>query len=207
MGLKHQAASARKWRAAIRRIETHLPVHLPPLLLLTDPNRFPDPAPMMKNLPEGSGVIYRHFGAEDRGLTAHRLKRLCQQQRLFFLVSSDPHLATQVGADGVHWPERLLPQSRRWRSRFALQTSSAHSRRAITCATRAGIDGILFSTVFPSDSPSASTPLGPTRFRRLSLTQKVPIYALGGIDAGRALRVAAYAGSATVSGFAGFNVD
>ena len=200
MRLKHQAASARKWHAAIRQVEGHFPAHLPALLFLTDPNRIHDPIPIIKQLPNGSGVVYRHFGAADRWLVAKRLKRLCQRQNLYLIISADPHLAMRVRADAVHWPERLLSESLRWRGRFAFQTSSAHSRSAIKRAERAGIDGILFSTIFPSSSRSAGPPLGPIRFRQISLPQKTPIYALGGINAHHARMISAFGGLATVSG-------
>ena len=113
----------------------------------------------------------------------------------------------RVEADAVHWPERLLSESLRWRGRFAFQTSSAHSRNAIKRAERAGIDGILFSTIFPSSSRSAGPPLGPIRFRQTSLTQKTPIYALGGINAHQAQVIAAFGGLAREAGVGSSIVD
>jgi len=164
MALKHQATARRKWAAAIRQVETHFPPHLPPLLFLTDPQRVPDPAKVAAGLPTGSGVIYRHFGAQGRGRVARELSAVCYQRGLVLLIAADPELAEKVGADGVHWPEKLLGKARAWRGRFPLQTASAHSRRAIWRAEQAGMDAALVSAVFPSNSPSARRVMGCFRF-------------------------------------------
>ncbi|MEC7290584.1 MAG: thiamine phosphate synthase, partial [Pseudomonadota bacterium] len=140
MGLKHQAAVARKWRSAIRQIDRHFPEHLPPLLFLTDPDRTPEPDPVIAALPVGSGLIYRHFGVADRREVAARLRVVCRARGIAFLIAADPVLACEMQADGVHWPEARLLDARRWRGQFFIQTTSAHSRKAIQNAADAGMD-------------------------------------------------------------------
>ncbi|MHA7901397.1 MAG: thiamine phosphate synthase [Henriciella sp.] len=201
MGLKHQAATARKWRAAIRQVESHFPAYLPPLLFLTDSDRTPDPLAIAATLPAGSGIIYRHFGAADRTEMAHALAGLAEQRHLTLLIAADPDLAKRVGADGVHWPEARLVQARAWRDQFAVQTASAHSRRAIWRAQQYGIDAVLVSSVYPSKSKSAGTPLGTARFRALVNGNTLPIYALGGVTATNAGQIADCAGLSAVSAF------
>ncbi|MEM7329186.1 MAG: thiamine phosphate synthase [Pseudomonadota bacterium] len=200
MGLKHQAASARKWRTAIRQAKSHFPAHLPPLILMTDPTRISDPLESVRRLPQHSGVIYRHFGKKQRHTEASALRQLCRDRGLVFMIAADPLLALQTMADGVHWPERMLHQARAWRERFQLQTASAHSPRAIAHGVRAGMDAVIYSTVFASQSPSAGLPTGPLRLRSLCARRKIPIYALGGINADTAGRVSTVSGLATVSG-------
>ena len=194
MGLKHQAVSARKWRVAIRRVESHFPRHLPPLLFLTDPKRTPDPASVAAKLPVGSGIIYRHFGADDRLAIAARLTDLARRRGLNLLVAADPMLAAEVGAHGVHWPEARLREALKWRGRFQVQTASAHSRIAIGRANRLGMDAALVSTVFPSKSPSAGKPMGAASFNELSHQSPLPLYALGGVTADNAARVSGFGG-------------
>lgn len=200
MGLKHQAVSARKWHAAIRQVERHFPDHLPAALFLTDPARVADPAQVVRTLPAGSGMIYRHFGAADRQEVAAELGALCRQYQIDFLIAADPALARQVSADGVHWPEARLPDARKWRGRFKLQTASAHSLLAVRRARRAGMDAVLCSTVFASKSATASSPLGVHRFRALANRADMPVYALGGVAADNASRVASVSGLAAIDG-------
>lgn len=205
MKVKHQADTARKWRSAIRRVELHLTEDLPPLFFLTDPERTPDPVSVAKTLPPGSGIIYRHFGRPDRFETAHSLAKAAQQIHGSLLIAADPVLAKHVGADGVHWPEVRLTESRAWRGRFRIQTASAHSRRAIWKAHLAMMDAVFVSSVFPSVSPSAGSPMGPARLRQLCQTAALPIYGLGGITGTNAMRIADHVGLASVSSAVAFS--
>lgn len=200
MGLKHQAVSARKWRVAIRRVESHFPSHLPALLFLTDPKRTPDAVSVAAHLPAGSGVLYRHFGAEDRREVAVELAMLSRRKGLRLLIAADPQLAAEVGADGVHWPEALAHHAPKWRARFVLQTASAHSRSAINKTARLGVDAALLSTVFSSSSPSAGRPMGSLSFSQKCRESALPLYALGGVKAENAIRVANVGGLAAIEG-------
>lgn len=148
---------------------------------MTDPARTPDPAVIAARLPKGWGVIYRHFGADDRFAMGARLARICRQRGLVLLVSADPSLAARIGADGVHWPEARLRGARRRSSRF-IETASAHSCAGIARAQALGLDAVLFSTVFPSRSPSAGKAMGALRFRLMARDAALPVYALGGVN-------------------------
>lgn len=201
MGLKHQAAAARKWRSAARQVSRHFPAHLPPLLFLTDPERTPDPVSVVASLPQEAGVIYRHFGADDRLSVAQRLVEACRQRRLCFLVAADPELAQEIGADGVHWPERLSKEAANWRGQLRLQTGSAHSQSAIRAGHQIGLDAVLVSTVFPSNSASATAPLGVPRFRAWVKAAPLPVYGLGGVSPSNAGQLADIAGLAAIDGF------
>ena len=146
-------------------------------------------------------MIYRHFGAADRHSVAGQLADVCSDRGLCFLVAADSELALATGADGVHWPEARLSESLQHLGKFALQTASAHSPQAIRAAYKAGLDAALVSTVFPSNSPSASPPLGPTRFRCWTKAAPMPTYALGGVNTANAGCVADFAGIAAIEGF------
>ncbi|MEO1322657.1 MAG: thiamine phosphate synthase [Pseudomonadota bacterium] len=199
MRLKHQADAARKWRTAIRQVEYHFPSHLPPLMFLTDPDRAPDAVFRLAELPEKAGIIFRHFGASDRFARAKALADHCLRQRRPFLIAADPELALSVGATGVHWPESWLGAARKWRGRFYIQTASAHSRRAAVRAAQMGMDAVFYSAIFPSDSPSAGQPVGPTKFRLFELHAPLPVYGLGGVNSRTAARIASHSGLSGVS--------
>jgi len=152
-------------------------------------------------------VIYRAFGAPDAVRTGRRLARLAHARGLAILAGADPALAAAIGADGVHLPERLARRARglrRGRPRW-LVTAAAHSAAAIVGARKAGADAVFLSPVFESASVSAGRPLGPLRFAALARNAGLPVYALGGIDASRARRLArsGAAGLAAVEALAG----
>lgn len=175
---------------------------LPSLWLVTDPNRTPDPVAAAKRLPRGSGIIYRHFGAPDRRLTAQALAGLARRRGLVLLIGADPALAAVVGAAGVHLPERLAWRARALKGRHPrwLVTAAAHSARAIAKGQAA--DALFLAPVFASRSPSATHALGPLRAARLANVGQTPVIALGGINARTATRLVGrgFAGLAAVDG-------
>ncbi len=180
---------------------------LPSLWFLTDPERTPDPAAIIARLPRGAGVIYRGFGAADAPAVAARLRRLTRARGLILLIGADPGLAAEVGADGVHLPERLmgLAGRLRWARPRWLITAAAHGPRALARAGRLDLDGVLVSVVFVSRSPSAGRPMGPVRLAGLARQSRAPVIALGGIRDETAPRLigARVWGLAAVEGFWG----
>jgi len=198
--MNHRSTDRRKLIAAARRAEHSLPRPLPGLLFLTDPARTTDLLRTAAHLPRGTGVIYRHFGAPNRRQIARKLASIARRRGLILLIAADPRLAEAVRAQGVHWPEAQRSQARRWSGAFALQTVSAHSPAALRHAARMGFDAALLSTVFPSDSPSAATPIGALKFQRLARSARLPVYALGGVHADTAGRVAGIGGLASIAG-------
>lgn len=165
----------------------------PALFFLTDPERTPDPAAIVRRLPRGTAVIYRHFGAPERGRVARTLAQLCVRGGMRLLIAADPDLARAVGADGVHWPEARLPASR---DGFSLVTASAHSAGALARAAAFGADACLLSPVFPTRSASGRAPLGLFRASQIARAATIPVIALGGVNAHTATRL-------TGRGFAG----
>ena len=157
---------------------------LPPLLVLTDPLRTPDPLALAAELPTGAGLVYRAFGAADAPDMAARLARIARARRLVLLIGADAPLAQACGAHGVHLPERMVMQAPRLRARWPamLISGAAHTAAALRRAAFADLDAALLSTVFPSRSPSAGRPIGPIRLARLTSTAGLPVYALGGVD-------------------------
>ncbi len=159
------------------------PDDFPRLLVFTDPKRSPDLIQLANNLPPGSGLVYRHFGAVDRTTKAKQLAEVCHARNLVFLIGNDPALAWAVGADGAHMPEDrvgALPRIRA-RYRFSLISAAAHSVRAARAGLASGADFVVLSSVFTSSSPSASCPLGVCRFGLAAQQISGPVMALGGM--------------------------
>lgn len=208
MSLEPRNRAQRKLIAAARKSAAHLPPSLfralPPAFFVTDPARTPDPCAIVRGLPVGFGVIYRHFGARDRAEVAGRLGAICVKRGLKLLIAADPELAARVGADGVHWPYRLRQQARNWRGRFDLQTVSAHSGRELRAISGLPVDAVLWSTVFASRSASAGRAIGVLKFRTLVRGAGLPVYALGGVTPENAGSAAMTAGFAAVDGMRPF---
>lgn len=160
--------------------------HLPPLILLTDRLRLPDPLAAAARLPAGSIVILRDgdLPPGQRQALGLALAALCRRRRLVLLVAGDPRLARRIGADGVHWPEKRLPRRVR-----GFATAAAHSLPALIRARRAGAAAALLSPVLPTLSHPGAPSLGVIRFAGLVRLAGLPVYALGGIDGATAPRL------------------
>ncbi len=176
---------------------------LPPLWFVTDPLRTPDPVAIAARLPRGAGVIFRHFGAPDAETTALRLAEVADRRGLVLLIGADPALARKVGASGTHLPQRLMSLAPALMRSGMMVTVAAHGARALAQAGRLGCHAALVSPVFESRSPSAGGPLGPVRFASLVRHARLPVYALGGLNARTSprLKMSGAAGLAAVEAF------
>lgn len=177
---------------------------LPPLILIIDSTRLPNPEAAIAALPRGGAVILRDYDDPARNIRAAILLRLCRHRGLRFLLAGDGAMAATLGADGLHLPERLLHLAPRWRQANRLITGAAHSWPALIRAARFGLDAVLLSPVFATRSHPRGRALGPVRFAALATRCPLPVYALGGIDAGNACRLinSGAVGIAGISGFA-----
>lgn len=162
---------------------------LPPLVLMTDDQRLPDPGAAARALPRGSLVILRARDGARRAALAKELSAIAYERDLFLLIAGDAALAARVAADGIHLPEARAREAAHWRAchPYWLITAAAHSARAIWRARNARADAALLSPVFATRSHEDARPLGAVRFRLLAQSAGLPVYALGGIDARTAL--------------------
>jgi len=187
----NQAARARS--AACARV-------LPPLILMTDDARLPDPLAAVRALPAGSMVIVRARDGARRAQLARQIVALNRKHALKILVAGDVALAARLRADGVHLAEAELPRGARLRARHPgwLITAAAHHARSVTQAHTLGLDAVLLSPVFPTESHRGAPALGIFRCAAIARAARLPVYALGGVDARNAAALAAVAGIAAI---------
>jgi thiamine-phosphate pyrophosphorylase len=172
---------------------------LPPVILMSDVQRLPDPGPLLALLSAGCAVLVRHPDIVARRTLAERLLPQTRARGLKLLVSDDIPLARALGADGLHLPERRMLDSGTIRRRWSgLLTAAAHSPRALQVAGRIGCDAAILSPVFPTASHPGRPPIGLSRFLVWSRAAPLPIYALGGVTAANVGRL----GGANVVGVA-----
>ncbi len=193
-----------KLASAAERLNRRAAVHLPPLFLVTDDVRVPDPVAVAKTLPQGSGIILRHRDAQKRSVLAEALATLVPERALFLMVAGDEELARAVGADGVHFAEAEMGAvaACRWHHPLWCITVAAHSGPALRLAAQAGADAAFFAPLFPTRSHPEKSGFGLTRFRFLAARAPLPVYALGGVTAQNAARLdgAHIAGIAAIEG-------
>ncbi len=178
----------------------------PPLLLMTDTERLPDPSRIIPKLPSGSGVIVRHFSRSSKIELVRKIKKLCLKHKVKLLVSDDVSLALSQGLDGVHLSEKALRKvagcGRLVRPKPDFFVSAAcHSQLALCQAERAQIDAVLISPVFETDSHPHARSKKPWSFQNLTRNTSLKPYALGGLNGKTAQRLC----HTRVCGFAGIS--
>lgn len=151
---------------------------------MTDPSRVSDVVATAKNLPKGTAIIYRHFGSAHRFVDAENLRQTTFESGQQLLIGDDPELAVEVGADGVHFTrDAKVEAPALWRKRCPeWLISMAGIKSGEYGGELSVLDGLLVSSIFPSQSPSAGEPVGAERFAQIVKDLPVPVFALGGIN-------------------------
>jgi len=199
------AAALAREAMKIAQTAPHNAPGLPPLIVLTDPERLPDPIALATHLPPPCALIYRHFGTSDARRISAKASTIARERGLTFLVSCDS--GVPPGPDtGAHFPQIMHSAIADWRPAMPgrIFTAAAHSEAAVHAAFAAGADAVLLSPVFDTKCDGAKAALGLDTFARIAKTAPGPVYALGGIEADNAQGLSGdAAGLAVVSGVLG----
>lgn len=182
----------------------HSGTPLPPLILVTDEQRLPDPLGAIAQLRAGDGVLLRHYDVRQRRDLAFALAARCRAAHVRLIVGGDLDLARAVGADGVHFPQDLAPGGAgAAKAAGFLVTVAAHDGPALVAASQLRADAALLSPVFATASHPGAPTLGVNHFAALVRKSELPVYALGGVSARNAgrLRHSGAIGIAAVGAF------
>jgi thiamine-phosphate pyrophosphorylase len=138
----------------------------------------------VKRLPDGAGIVFRHYRLEEAGRRAlfDRVRKAAPTALL--LLAGPAELARSWGADGSHG---------RGRGRAAdLRSAPVHDHAEIRAAERAGAALLFLSPVFATSSHPRAPPLGLARFAWLARRTSLPVIALGGMDEARGKSLASF---------------
>ena len=148
---------------------------LPAVWLVSDARNDAALEDVLARLPRGSGFIFRHFHLPP----AERRARFLALQRI---AQGRDHVVALGGSRA---------EARAWRADLAYGPGGdlvpVHSLRELARARKPA--ALLLSPAFATRSHPGAKPLGPLRFRLLALRAKVPVIALGGMNARTAQRL------------------
>lgn len=155
---------------------------IPRLWLLTDERQGAALWPALARLPAGSGVIFRHHALAPAARRAlyERVRRIARRRRLVLVLAGPPRLAIAWRADGAHGrsPHRSV-------ARGLLRTAPAHDPIELAAAKRSGAAAVLVSPLFATRTHPGGRMLGRVRFGLIAQAARVPVIALGGMNAAR----------------------
>src|SRR5205085_4034186 len=107
----------------------------------------------------------------------------CRERGSKLLVNDRADVALATGADGVHLPAGGLPaaEARKLLGPRALIGASCHSLAEVRAASAGGADFAVFGPVWAT--PGKGPPLGLQALAEAARAD-LPLFALGGVDAG-----------------------
>ena len=118
-------------------------------------------------------------GAELKSL-GQRVVAVSHQHGAKVLVNSDPTVALNAGADGIHLTSARLLQSE-VRPDFPLVGASCHDAHELAHAARIGVDFVVVGPVQETPTHPGSPTLGWQRFADLVAGYSLPVFAIGGL--------------------------
>lgn len=169
---------------------------LPRMWMMTDERQGEELLAAVARLPPNrAGIVFRHYRLSpgERRALFDRVKSLARSRGILLLLAGPAAQARAWGADGSHGKGRG----------FGLRTASAHNLRDIRAAERSGAAAVFLSPVHPTRSHPGSPALGPARFTLLARRTRLPVIALGGMDAGRARSLLGAHGWAAIDAWSG----
>lgn len=172
---------------------------MPPIVLMTDDVRLPDPDAAIKALPNDSMVVFRHYDLPERAIVGGKLRRLCRARGILFLVANDLTLALKLDADGIHLPEYRIHQTPQIYTQIPhnlIRTSACHQINTIRALQQlpdlARPDGVFISPIFPTQSHPGANALKQSNMlamARLCKEAEMSPIGLGGITAKTAAKL------------------
>lgn len=155
---------------------------LPETWLMTDARFGDDLIPAIRRLPQGSGVILRHYNLApaDRRKLFKQVQQVCRQRGHVLLLAGDEQVALTWRADGFHARGRVT------RSKL-VRSAPVHDLSELREAAHSRADLVFISPVFPTQSHPQGSVLGRMAFARLAkLGHPMRVIALGGMTRQRA---------------------
>ena len=122
---------------------------------------------------------------------AERLKTLCAQHGVPFVVNDSVEIALQCDADGVHVGQSDI-RGRDIRSIIGpnkILGISAGTVEEAVAAEKAGADYIGVGAVFPTGTKKNATPMTIELLKEIVSAVSIPVVAIGGIGAGNILQL------------------
>jgi thiamine-phosphate pyrophosphorylase len=152
---------------------------LPRLWLMTDERRGEGLFDAIARLPEGAGIVFRHYSLEQvaRRDLFERVKAAAPGP---VLLAGPAAQARLWGADGSHGRGR------------GMDSAPVHGLAEIRAAERNGASLLFLSPVYATRSHPGARPLGLARFAWLARRTSLPVIALGGVNAARGERLASF---------------
>ncbi|MFM7181104.1 MAG: thiamine phosphate synthase [Verrucomicrobiales bacterium] len=166
------------------------PEHAPALYAIVDGGYVADEAmPGMTRalIRGGAGILQlRAKGREPADITrlARQLLPICRGEGINFIINDHPHIAADIGADGVHigQDDGTLEETRAVVGADAIIGRSTHSLEQALAADSEGFDYLGFGPLFPTGTKPGRPAIGLADIATAMAKVQRPLYCIGGIN-------------------------
>lgn len=143
----------------------------------------------LAGFPPGAAAVQLREKASSGGALyelARALVPICRARGAPLLVNGRADVALAAGAAGVHLPEDGLPiaAARALLGPDAILGKSCHAEEGLRAAADEGATFAVYGPVWAT--PGKGAPIGLAAFARALAHAKLPVFALGGVEAGSA---------------------
>jgi thiamine-phosphate pyrophosphorylase len=159
-------------------------------LLITDGYDAATPervAAALSSLPAGFAAVQlraKALTARELLAAAQSLGHVTRSHAAPLLINDRVDVALAAGADGVHLPARGLTAAEARELGARIVGVSTHSAAEVAAAEAAGADYVVFGPIFFTPSKAQyGAPLGLEALAAATRAAKIPLFALGGVDA------------------------
>lgn len=134
----------------------------------------------------------KNLGYEEFLKEAVRMKELCRRYRVPLLINDCAEIALLAGADGVHVGQGDMGarEVRAVIGKDKILGVTAHTPEQAVCAERDGADYIGAGAAFGTSTKPGAGVIGPAGIKDICRAVKIPVIAIGGINAGNAAELA-----------------
>ncbi len=124
---------------------------------------------------------------------AQKLRELCAENNVLFIVNDHLDIALAAGADGLHLGQKDLPVrvARRLLPIDMMVGVSVTRVKQAKEAEAGGADYVAVGSMYPTSSKETAVVVGPARLRKVREAVGLPLVAIGGINQDNAAEVAA----------------
>ena len=153
----------------------------------------------------------KQLDGTDLRLLAQRVQAVCREFSVPFIINDDVRLAVELQADGAHVgaSDMAVAEARALLGPDKIIGATAKTVEQARAAEKAGADYLGSGAIFGTTTKKDAKPMSSELLREICESVKIPVVAIGGIEAGNIsrLRGLPVAGAAVVSGiFAQENV-
>ena len=134
---------------------------------------------------------------------ARRLKKICTEKNIPFIINDCAELAYESGADGVHLGRNDgdIQTARKLLGESAIIGATAHNCEEAMEAAENGADYIGAGAVFVSPTKNDTVPLSFNELKKICGSVDIPVVAIGGINTENIFKLAgsSISGAAVIS--------